>query len=163
MNLSYRPAQNQDLEEIVQIYNSTVHLRNVTADTEQVSVESKVDWLNKHTVERPLIVCEEEGKIIGWYNLHPFYGRPAYRATVELAIYVHADYRAKGLGKIILQQALKHAQELKIESVLGFIFANNIASLKLFEKEGFNQWGFLPAVAEIDLQKIDLIILGKKI
>jgi phosphinothricin acetyltransferase len=42
----YRDATLQDLERIVEIYNSTISSRMVTADTEPVSVESRIRWLD---------------------------------------------------------------------------------------------------------------------
>ena len=39
--LKFRDALKTDLEKIVEIYNSTIPSRMVTADTEPVSVESK--------------------------------------------------------------------------------------------------------------------------
>ncbi|MDR1677843.1 MAG: N-acetyltransferase, partial [Deltaproteobacteria bacterium] len=41
IKLNYRNAIETDLEEIVEIYNSTIPSRMVTADTEIVSVASK--------------------------------------------------------------------------------------------------------------------------
>lgn len=163
MNLIFRPAQINDLPEIVSIYNSTVPLRNVTADTEPVSVESKLNWFNQHSDKRPLLIITDNNKIIAWLNFHSFYGRPAYSKTVEIGIYIHADYRSKGIGQIILQKAIDLAPELEIENLLGYIFGNNESSIRLFKKNGFTIWGELPEVAEIDQKKIDLLIFGKKL
>jgi L-amino acid N-acyltransferase YncA len=47
--------------------------------------------------------------------------------------------------------------------LLGFIFAHNQPSLQLFEKFGFQQWGYLPQVAHLDGVERDLVIVGRKI
>ncbi|MEP6686317.1 MAG: N-acetyltransferase, partial [Verrucomicrobiota bacterium] len=49
---------------------------------------------------------------------------------------------------------------LGLKTLLGFIFAHNDASLRLFEKFGFHRWGVLPRVAELDGVERDLIIVG---
>jgi phosphinothricin acetyltransferase len=47
--------------------------------------------------------------------------------------------------------------------LLGFIFAHNEPSLKLFKQLGFEQWAMLPDVAELDGIERSLVILGKRI
>ncbi|HKG69108.1 MAG TPA: hypothetical protein VKA92_09585, partial [Segetibacter sp.] len=59
--LLYVDATLQDLPKIVEIYNSTVASRMVTADTEPVSVESKRNWFKAHSPDkRPLWVIKDE-------------------------------------------------------------------------------------------------------
>jgi phosphinothricin acetyltransferase len=47
--------------------------------------------------------------------------------------------------------------------LLGFIFGHNEPSLKLFERFGFEKWGHLPSVAELDGIERDLVIVGKRV
>ena len=94
MNL--RDADEADLPVIVEIYNSTVPSRMVTADTEPVSVESRVSWFREHDPERyPMWVAESGGEIAGWLSFEPFRKRPAYHATAEVSVYVAAKHGRK--------------------------------------------------------------------
>ncbi len=66
-DIKYRDATFNDLPTIVEIYNSTIPLKMVTADTEPVTVESRITWLNEHTPDkRPLWIIENKNEIIGW-------------------------------------------------------------------------------------------------
>ena len=133
----------------------------VTADTEEVTVDSKRDWFLSHRPgNRPIWMAEEEGQVVGWVSFRDFYGRPAYRATAEISIYLHPDYRGKKLGKEILQFSINQCPALGIRQLLGFIFAHNLPSIKLFEQAGFTRWGLLPGVAEMDQQAYSLAIYG---
>lgn len=165
MKLTYRNATITDLAVIVEIYNSTVASRLVTADTEPVTVESRVNWFDAHDpVLRPLLIAENEhGNTVGWVSFKSFYGRPAYNGTVELAIYIHTDFRYMGYGKKMLHYSLEIAQSIGIKTLLGFIFEHNKPSLKLFSGSGFEQWALLPRVAEMDGREYSLIIVGKRI
>jgi phosphinothricin acetyltransferase len=164
MSLSYRDATLDDLPAIVAIYNSTVPSRQVTADLEPVSVESRLGWFHAHGPEtRPLWVVEDGGRIIAWLSFSDFYGRPAYRRTAEVSIYLDEAARGKGLGKQLLTEALVSAPELGIDTVLGFIFGHNEASLRLFRGFGFGEWGALPRVAVLDGVERDLLILGRRL
>lgn len=160
---SYREAIFDDLPEIVKIYNSTVATGISTADTKEVSVESKQQWFHAHTHERPILVKEYHGKIIAWVSFQPFYGRPAYDHTAEISIYLDPNFRGKKLGQQFLAQAIERAPALGISNLLAFIFRDNAASLKLFKKFGFKEWGNLPGVAIIEGEEKDLLILGLKL
>ncbi|MDQ6814824.1 MAG: N-acetyltransferase family protein [Bacteroidota bacterium] len=163
--LVYRDASLNDLPDIVDIYNSTIASRMVTADIEPVTVESRVIWFEQHAPKkRPLLVIEYENKkIVGWVSFQSFYGRPAYNATVEIGIYLHPEERGKGLGQPVLQHCMDEAPNYGISTLLGFIFAHNTASIRLFYKLGFEEWGMLPNVANLDGMERSLKILGKRI
>ena len=163
--MTFRDATLDDLPKIVEIYNSTVASRLVTADLEPVSVESKLDWFHQHNSEfRPLwMVLDSEKNIVGWVSFQDFYGRPAYQKTAEISLYIDEKYRGKGLGRLILEYAIEKSHALGIENLLAFIFAHNLPSLTLFEKFGFKLWANLKNIAELDGEKRSLIILGKNI
>jgi phosphinothricin acetyltransferase len=164
MNPTLRLACAADLPAIVAIYNSTVASRQVTADLEPVSVESRQAWFDAHQPQRrPLWVLEQDGEVLGWASLSDFYGRPAYQGTAELSVYLREDCRGRGLARCLLDEAIARAPSLGIDTLLGFIFGHNQPSLVLFERYGFQRWGDLPAVAELDGVKRDLIIVGRRV
>jgi L-amino acid N-acyltransferase YncA len=162
--LQYRDATIDDLPRIVEIYNSVIAGRTVTADTEPVSVESRITWFEAHDKERrPLWIVMNANRNIGWVSYQWFYGRPAYNGTAELSIYLDEKERGKGFGEIILQHAMNSCERLYIKTLLGYIFAHNLHSLKLFRKMGFTDWGYFPRIAILDGVERDLIIAGKRI
>ena len=161
---SHRLAKREDLRAIVEIYNSTVASRLVTADTEPVSVASRRPWFDAHRPgTRPLWVAELDGRIAGWLSFSSFYGRPAYDRTAELSLYVHASFRKRGLGSYLLAQAIGHAPAIGADTLLGFIFGHNTPSLALFKKFAFARWGELPRVAALDGVERDLVIVGRRV
>ena len=161
---AHRTAIRSDLPQIVEIYNSTIPSRIVTADTEPVSVESRVQWFEEHTPNRrPLWVVEDAGRIAAWLSFSAFYGRPAYAKTAEVSVYVHEAFRKRGFGSQLLAQALAHAPTFGVDTLLGFIFGHNELSLALFRRFGFRPWGELPKVALLDGVERDLIIVGRRI
>ncbi len=158
-----RTATKNDLAKIVEIYNQTIKLKNVTADTEEVSIESRLNWFDKFNSNRPMWVYESNGNVIAWLGFKSFYGRPAYSQTVELSIYIDENHRGEGLGTDLLLHAIHHCKEINVHTLLAFVFGNNLASIHFFKKHGFVEYGLLPAVAIMDNQEIDLCILGLKV
>ncbi len=159
-----RDARASDLPAIVAIYNAAVPGRLATADTEPVSVESRTRWLEQHgPASHPLWVAEVEGAIGGWLSFSAFYGRPAYRATAELSVYVAPTHQRRGIARRLVADALERAPALGLATLLGFVFGHNAPSLTLFERFGFAPWGHLPRVAVLDGVERDLVILGRRV
>lgn len=164
MPLAFRNAAREDLPAIVDIYNSTVPGRMVTADTSPVTVDSRLGWYEAHTPEkRPLWVMLENGRIAGWVSLQSFYGRPAYNGTVEISIYLHEDFRGRGLGKAALTYAMETCPSLGVDTLMGIIFAHNIPSIRLFEQMGFDTWAHMPDIAVLDGVRRSVKILGRRL
>ncbi len=178
--MTIRDATETDLPAIVAIYNAAIPGRMATADTEPISVESRLTWYKEHTpTSRPLWVMEVDeaksptlpeslqtgrvAKIAGWLSFRSFYGRPAYHATAELSLYVSPDYHRQGIGNQLLEQAIRQSPSLGLRTLVGFIFAHNQPSLQLFQKYGFQRWGYLPNVAELDGVERDLAIVGLRL
>ncbi|NMO96109.1 GNAT family N-acetyltransferase [Paenibacillus lemnae] len=154
----------EDLPAIVDIYNSTISGRMVTADLDPVTPESRMRWFEEHDrAHRPLWVMRNGDNIAAWMSFQSFYGRPAYNGTVEISIYVHEGYRGTGAGSIMIQKALDVCPDLGISNLVGFVFGHNEPSLKLLRKFGFQQWGLLPGVAELDGIRRDLVIVGRSV
>jgi len=157
-------AVKEDLPAIVDIYNSTIASRQVTADLEPVTVESRLAWFEQHRPDRrPLWTAKRDGRLLGWASLSDFYGRPAYGATAELSVYVAEDSRGTGVGSLLLRHALAACPQLGVRTLLGFVFGHNEPSLALLGKFGFERWGFYPRVAELDGVERDLVVLGLRI
>ncbi len=164
LKLKFRNAKDEDLAAIVATYNATVPGRMVTADLEPVLVEDKLKWFKEHKSDfRPLLIIEDHGKYAGWMSFTSFYGRPAYNGTAEISIYLDSNFHGLGIGKICLEKAEEIAKQIKVHTLLGFIFGHNEPSLNLFYKCGYEKWGHLPRVALMDEVERDLLILGKRI
>jgi len=162
--MNIRDAVEADLAAIVNIYNASIPNRLATADTEPVSVESRLAWYKQHTsTSRPLWVMEIDSSVVGWLSFRSFYGRPAYHTTAEISIYVSPNYHRQGVAQQLLEKAICQSPTLGLKTLVGFIFAHNEPSLQLFTKYDFERWGYLPKIAELDGIERDLVILGRRV
>jgi phosphinothricin acetyltransferase len=160
-----RHAQAADLPKIVAIYNASIPGRMATADTEPVTVAAREGWFREFEPgRRPLWVWTGAGgEVEAWLSVRSFYGRPAYHRTAELGIYTAPAARRRGLAQALLDHALAQAPSLGLATLLAFVFGHNAPSLALFARAGFERWGTLPRVAQLDGIERDLVILGRRL
>ena len=160
----HRNATAQDLPAIVGIYNATIAGRMVTADTDPVTVESRLEWFAAHDPRRhPIWVVEIDGHLAAWLSFSPFHDRPAYRHTAEVGLYIGDAFRGRGVGSALLKSAIAESPALDLTTLVGLIFGHNEPSLSLFDRLGFRRWGLLPRVATLDGVERDLVIMGRRV
>lgn len=164
MPFSIRLATPADLPRIVAIYNQAIAAKNATADTLPFTVEQRLDWFRIHTPEEyPIHVCEEGGSLLGWLSVSPYRGRPALARTAEVSYYVDYAHHGRGIGSALMTQALADAPRIGKKIYLAILLEWNTASRRLLEKFGFEQWGYLPEVAEFDGRLCGQFYYGRRV
>jgi L-amino acid N-acyltransferase YncA len=159
-----RDAAAADLPAIIAIYNAAIATRAATAQLETVTLESRKNWLNDHSPDQfPFWVLLIEEQVAGWLTFKSFLPRSAYRGTAELSVYVHEQFRRRGVARQLLQEAIRQAPTLQLSALVGLIFAHNTPSIRLFEQLGFSRWGFLPRIARVEEVARDLTIMGRHV
>lgn len=160
-----RHATQADLPAIVAIYNQSVVTKQATADLTPVTVEQQQAWFEQHSANRPLIVAVDTlvGDIVGWASLSNLYSRPAYRISAEISVYIDETAKGQGIGKMLVEKQLELAPSCGVQQAVVKIFAHNQPSLNLFKKLGFEQWGVLKQVCDMDGFIADVVILGKAV
>lgn len=156
-----RRATLADVVAITAIYNQTVGIAH--ANFEPVSVESRRQWFLEHGEHRPIFVLVDNEQVVAWLSLSDYLPRPAYHLSVEISLYVDKAYVGKGLGSQLLAYGLDWAKNNGIVNVIALIFAHNTASIRLFYKHQFSQWGILPKVCLSQGVLADVVILGKRV
>ncbi|QJC54155.1 N-acetyltransferase [Paenibacillus albicereus] len=165
MTYTLADARPEDLPAIVDIYNTTIAGRMVTADLEPVTPAQRQAWYDEHSPHfRPLWVLKDSrGAVVAWLSYQSFHPRAAYNGTAEISIYLSPALRGQGIGGLLLQRAVDACPGLGIHSLVGLVFGHNEPSLRLFEKHGFAVWGRLPRVAVLDGIERDLVYVGRRV
>ena len=142
-----RSATEADLPSILDIYNDAILNTTAVYDYAPHTLAMRQDWFSaKQQAGFPIIVAEDRGAIVGFGALGAFRAWEAYRYTVENSLYVAPQYRGRGWGKQLLAQLLQAAEEMQLHAIVAGIDADNIASLRLHEKFGFQEVAHFPQV-----------------
>jgi len=163
--LNIRLATINDYNEIVAIYNHAVDEKFATADTEHITLESRKNWFEQHSAKTyPIFVAEENDEVIGWCSLSPHRpGRKALRTVAEISYYIHKDHRRKSVANNLITYTINSAKNLHFKNLISILLDMNKTSIHILEKFGFEKWGHLPNIAEIDGVICGQYIYGKKL
>lgn len=128
---------------ILGIFNEVIANSTALFDYKPRSLESMFGWFEtKQKHQFPVIGFENErGQLLGFATYGSFRAWPAYKYTVEHSIYIHQDYRGKGIGRQLLQLLIKEAQGQQYHVMIGGIEATNTSSIALHESLGFTHAG----------------------
>lgn len=137
-----RHIQEKDLSDILEIYNDAIVNTTAVYDYTPHTSEDRRAWYKQKMDDGyPVLVFEENDKIIGFTTFGPFRAWPAYKYTIEHSVYVHKDYRKKGIGTILLKEIIRIANEQKYATLVAGIDATNEKSIKVHERLGFTYSG----------------------
>jgi phosphinothricin acetyltransferase len=144
--INIRPAREEDQQAIMDIYNEAVIHSNATFDTELRTLSKQMDWFYQHKSRHPVLVAEENNVIAGWSSLSPWSDRCAYETTVEVSIYIHKDFRGKGLGSKLLKIITLEGEKAGNHTIISRITQGNDVSIHLHEKLGYRHIGVMEEV-----------------
>lgn len=139
MNFQLKPCTEKQLPEILDIFNDAILNSTALYDYKIRTLETMQTWYaDKLNGNFPIIgAFDEHDTLLGFATYGMFRVRPAYKYSVEHSVYVRSDKRGFGLGKVLLREIIKKAEEQNFHVMMGVIDASNAVSIKLHENEGF--------------------------
>jgi L-amino acid N-acyltransferase YncA len=163
--LSIRFATPADLPRLVEIYNQAIASHFATADTIPFTIEARRGWFAAHTPDAyPIYTCEDQnGMVVGYLSISPYRDRPALARTAEVSYYVAYGQHGRGIGSALMEHALGDAHRTAKKVYLAIVLEWNASSIRLLEKYGFERWGHLPNVAELDGRLCGQYLYGRNV
>jgi L-amino acid N-acyltransferase YncA len=156
---STRPAEAEDAEPICAIYNYALSER---ASTFETSPRVGKDFSERIGSDRfPLVVAEAGGQVIGWAGLTSYSPRPCYSGIGECSVYVAAEARGQGVGTLLAEALAEDAGRRGFHKLLGKLFTDNMASLRLVERCGFTTVGVHRRHGRLDGEWRDVLVVER--
>jgi L-amino acid N-acyltransferase YncA len=107
-------------------------------------------------------VLLQDGQLAGWVALSPVSGRCVYAGVTEVSLYVHEDFRVKGIGTLLLQRLIDESEQAGIWTLQSGIFPENAASIALHEKLGFRKVGYREKIGKLHGVWRDTILMERR-
>jgi len=140
-------AARAQLPEIRDIYNEVIRNSTAVFSDVEVTLEDREAWFDaKRTAGFPVLVAVEPAGVVGFGTFGEFRTWPGYRYSVEHSVHVRADCRGRGVGRALVQALLQEAARMQKHVMIAGIDAQNVTSIALHEKLGFQAAGELKEV-----------------
>jgi phosphinothricin acetyltransferase len=129
--------------QILAIFNDAIATSTALYDYQPRAIASMESWFRTKEAGRfPVIgAVDDAGTLLGFASYGTFRAWPAYKYSVEHAVYVHQAHRGQGLGKELMQHLIAVAADQQYHVMVGGIDATNAGSIRLHEKLGFRHAG----------------------
>jgi phosphinothricin acetyltransferase len=138
-----RPAVEDDLERITEIYNYYVLNNHATFDVEPRTPEKSLAWFSHYSSNGPyrLLIADDDGTVCGFASSSPFRERAAYATSVETSVYCDPAFVGRGVGSALYGRLFDEIAGEDLHRAYGGIALPNAASIRLHERFGFTKIG----------------------
>ncbi|MGD0854542.1 MAG: N-acetyltransferase family protein [Dehalococcoidia bacterium] len=161
-NLTFRKAEGKDSESILELYNFYIVTTTATFDQDKISMEEFRQRIYIGHEKYQTYVSQYCNEMAGFCFLTQYRKKEAYDRTAEIGVYLKPEFTGKGIGSSTVAFLEKVASSKQIRVVLASISGENTASIKLFQKTGFEKCAHYREVGEkfgrildiVDYQKI---------
>ncbi|MBN1805678.1 MAG: GNAT family N-acetyltransferase [Sedimentisphaerales bacterium] len=132
-----RPANNRDCEKVTELVYGILKEYNLKPDP--AGTDTDIKDIEQSYFERGgtfYVLEEKNGSIIGTYGLYLINEK-----TCELRkMYLHRSYRGKGLGKLLLEDALVRAKQIGFKKVILETASVLKKAINLYKNYGFTEY-----------------------
>lgn len=157
--LLLRPAAHADVDAICAIHNAAIAERSSTFETEP---RAPRDLEGKIGDQRfPLLVGDAGDGAVGWAGLAPYSSRPCYAGIGECSVYVASEARGRGVGTALTEALASAARDSGFHKLIGKLFTDNTASLRLVERCGFSSVGLHRRHGRLDGAWRDVLVVER--
>jgi phosphinothricin acetyltransferase len=147
-DLVIRPAREDDLPRLTEIYNHYVVQTPITFDLDPYTVEQRRAWFAQFGASgrHRLLVAECDGVVAGYACSHQFRTKAAYDTTVESSVYCAPESTGVGIGSALYTALFDTLHGEDIRMVIAGITLPNEASVALHARFAFVTAGVMHAV-----------------
>jgi phosphinothricin acetyltransferase len=144
--------------EVARIYAEGIATGNATFETDVPTWER---WDDAH-LEAHRFVALDGDRVVGWVAASAVSDRCVYEGVVEHSVYVEADARGRGIGKVLLERLIESTEAAGIWTIQSGIFPENEASLNAHEAVGFGVVGRRKRIGKLAGVWRDVIFIERR-
>ncbi|QSX40187.1 GNAT family N-acetyltransferase [Shewanella cyperi] len=129
--------------------------------TFQLLAKSWDEW-HSSLLPHSRLVAELDGKVVGWAALSPISSRAVYAGVAEVSVYVDTGLGGRGIGQALLSHLVNASEQRGIWTLQAVIFPENLASIALHQKNGFNIVGRRSKLGQLHGEWRDVMLLERR-
>ena len=135
-----RMAAEQDAPALLEIYRSYI-ATTITFEYEAPTEEEFARRIRGVLREYPYLVCEADGRPVGYAYAHRHKERSAYQWDAELSVYLSETAFGRGVGRALYGALMELLQRQNVRNVYGAITGENERSIRFHRRLGFAELG----------------------
>ena len=143
---SFRLAVPEDAAQMLDIYSRYVTETAVTFEYDVPTVCEFENRIRKISERFPWIVCETDGRIVGYAYASEYRERAAFRWSCELSVYVADVFQRHGIGKVLYRVLLDVLRLQGYHTAVACVTYPNAVSDAFHRGLGFEYTGLFPNV-----------------
>jgi L-amino acid N-acyltransferase YncA len=159
--LNIRKAELSDIPSILYIYNQGIEDRIATLELQAKDETYMTAWFEQRKARFAVLVAVLDDTIAGWASLNPYSTRCAYDGVADISIYIHRDYRGKGVGQSLLRDLEGAAVKNGFHKLVLFTFPFNTLGQGLYKKSGYREVGVFRNQGILDGKFVDVMAMEK--
>jgi len=136
-----RAANSKDAPALAAIYNWYIANSVCTFEEDQLSAEGMQARIASAEADKPWLVLEEDGAVLGYAYASIWKARAAYNRSREVTVYLHRDATGNGGGMQLHQHLIDELRNKPIHTLIASIAMPNASSIALHESLGFTKAG----------------------
>lgn len=155
-----RDAEAGDLAAIGEILNCEIRSGTASWTETPKTTEDMMRWFGERMARgHPVLVAEAGGEVLGYASYGPFRAGEGYRGTVEHSVYVARPARGRGIARLLLERLIGRARAAGLARMVGGVSADQLASMELHRRLGFQEQGRLKGVGIKRGKRLDLALM----
>lgn len=159
--LKLKPLIHSDFDFVKEVYDHYILNSTATFHTEKITIdELKEAILTDHPIYKSFLI-QNDDVVCGFCYISQYKKRQAYDRTAEVTVYLHPDFHGKGIGVRTLKMLEDEAMKVKLSVLMGIITGENDASIRLFEKCGYEKCAHFKQVGEKFGRVLDVVAYQK--
>jgi L-amino acid N-acyltransferase len=129
--------------EILAILNDAIENSTALYDYRPRTLAMMDAWFDaKERGNYPIVgAIDQDDRLLGFASYGPYRSWPAYKYTVEHSVYVEKSSRGHGVGTLLLGAIIERARLQQYHNLIGGIDAENVVSIALHRRFGFEFCG----------------------
>ena len=156
-NLTFQPAAENDLAAMLELYNFYIMNTTATFDHGKITPEEFRQRLFIGHEKYKTYIIRLGNDTVGFCFLTQYRKKAAYDRTTEIGLYLKPEFTGKGIGRL----AVTFLEEIAVSKGIGVIIASisgeNTASIKLFQKMGYEKCAHYKQVGEKFGRFVDVV------
>lgn len=158
---SFRPLLESDIPEILEIYTYYIDNSTATCQIAHIGVDEMRSTVMPSSPKYKsfAVLCGDE--LCGYVLFKCFNPREAYDATAEVTIYLKHGFTGRHIGTAALDMIEKEAAKSGIHALVSLVSSENTASIKSFQKNGYEICANFKEVSHKFGRRFGLICLEK--